>query len=405
MGSDFAANWPSVLILSGVIGFTLWATAATRRNQHLEYFAFRLLLIAVGVWFVSFAVMYAANDPTSALLWARLGTVGICFVPAAVYSFAVAMYWNLHPSFRQRRYRYTMGTAWAVSAVLATMGLVGPESLLSGVRLVDWRWYGLDIWVYYPRMGPAGLLLLTFVLVTILLTLLHFRAGYRLGARMARLRTRRFTIALGIGCFALIDALPSMNILVPPLGFIPVAIGIGIAFSTMRRYPLASTVPPEPWDRVLDGLNEALLYVGEQGAIRSANKAALEMFGLKNETLRDTRLKDLFPDYPLFQDAVSLPAALSAMADKKIVHKPTRDTYRILDLYAAPLYQDRQGPLNIVCLFEDVTARVEAERALQESNHYLTNALRNLEENQQTALESRSASERWATWRVEWCMT
>jgi len=132
---------------------------------------------------------------------------------------------------------------------------------------------------------------------------------------------------------------------------------------------------------------QGVMYHDAEGRVVSANPAALRIFGMTLETIQrigelDFEFGYLREDgspFPM-SERPSLLALRSGEPQRDMVIKvynPQLKRFRWISFTAVPLFRDEEErPSNVYTLFDDITERKEAERALREREERLSLVLR-----------------------------
>ena len=109
-----------------------------------------------------------------------------------------------------------------------------------------------------------------------------------------RSRIRLFTIALGIGCVAVIDFLPAYGIAIYPFGWAALLASTAVAIYTIRKHGLVAMTPALPAAEIISTMRDLLLVSDRDGCIRFANNAACAFLGYSREDIIGRPLEELF---------------------------------------------------------------------------------------------------------------
>lgn len=181
---------------------------------------FALLTFATGVWFFSYTFMYNAEDPQNAFLFARIGYLGIIFIPTFLYGFTVAF---------AKISRYEK---WLQLTVL--IGLFFAVCDLFKLLITDvYKYY----WGYYPKGSPLLLLFIAYFCIVFLVSLLIFYNQYKaksLDSNKAKYLLLAFSLAI-LGC---IDYFGNFGLEIYPAGYIFATSCIAVVFYAILRHRL-----------------------------------------------------------------------------------------------------------------------------------------------------------------------
>src|SRR2546428_1582480 len=234
--------------------------------------------VAAAAWQVTRVFMYLAVDSHTALVWARVGCACVPFVAAAVYQFVA----TILESANHRR--IVSVVAWLLAAQFAVLALT-TGYLISDVRRF---WWG-----FYPTYNIAGRGLYPLFCGSLFVTaLVDIVRAYPSSNRRERSRIRLFTIAMGIGCMAVVDFLPAYGMAIYPFGWAALLASAAVAIYTIRKYGLA-TAPALPATEIISTMRDLLLVSDRDGLIRFANNAACAFLGYSREDIIGRQLEEL----------------------------------------------------------------------------------------------------------------
>lgn len=249
----------AILILGFIVLFS-------REGPRLSR-AFALLSFSLAVWLSGFSLMYASRSAPVALFWARTSYIGIPFIPAAAYMFAVEVL-----GIRERRSLVLQGTV-LTSIVFAA--LIVPSDLL-------FRELSHFAWGFYPRYRLFGALFLAFFVGVLGLSLWELAIhGRRLTVTHQRRRVQAFTLAFAFGYVALFDFLPAFGIELYPFGYLAILAFLALSVRAIRRYRLIDITPSFAADKIIDTMADPLIVLDRDQRIRVINGAGLEVFGYR----------------------------------------------------------------------------------------------------------------------------
>jgi len=235
--------------------------------------------VAAAAWQVARVFMYLAVDSHTALVWARVGCACVPFIAPAVYQFVA----TILESANHRR--IVSVVAWLLAAQFAVLALI-TGYLISDVRRF---WWG-----FYPTYNIAGRVLYPLFCGSLfVVTVVDIVRAYPRSEGTERRRIRLFTIALGIGCVAVIDFLPAYGIAIYPFGWAALLASTAVAIYAIRKHGLAAITPALPATEIISTMRDLLLVSDRDGLIRFANNAACAFLGYSREDIIGLQLKDL----------------------------------------------------------------------------------------------------------------
>jgi diguanylate cyclase (GGDEF)-like protein/PAS domain S-box-containing protein len=306
--------------------------------------------VAAAGWLASFGEMFAAADEAEALRWARLGTLAVAFVPAAVFHFCAA-YVGM-----KRAMGLQIALMWTVSVALAVVAFA-TSILTLGVRHFAWGWY--------PRGSPVNAVwLLVFATMFILSGRLLWSSANH-GDGRERQSARALLAAFLAGAFALSDFLPSVGVDVYPLGFIALLAFVLIAGWAVWRYHLVDLTPAYAAGQILSTMKGAVIVVDLAGRIRVANRAAATMLGHDESTLIGRHMRSVLAP----EEKISTGRIVHSAGTLEQSMRWRAADDRIIDVAVSSSYvrDAESNPVGVVYAASDVTERRRAEQRLRES--------------------------------------
>ncbi len=262
---------PPALTAAAALLLGMWILLRGHRSRPAVLFFVVTALVAA--WLTGFAVLYATAEERAAVGWARLASLPVALLPAAIYQFAAA------ETGVERRRRLPVAAAWLVAAVFAAVA-IGSGAWIGGVRRFRWG--------FYPAYGWMGVPFLVFFFAVLTLALLEFRRD-REKARVEddRQRSRRLLLAFAVGALGSIDFLPAYGVAVYPFGYLPVLAFLALGAATIRRYRLPDplSMAEEKFRALAESASDAIASVNSRGDVTYANRAAGRLFGRGSDDL------------------------------------------------------------------------------------------------------------------------
>ncbi len=267
---------PSAVTTVLVVGLGIGVLLRRPARANTAFFGASMF---IGVWQAMFTGMYVCHAAPVALVWARLAYIGIPFIPAAVYQFAVEML-RIVP-----RRRMPVIAAWVLSAQFSILAL-GTDYLVDGVRLYDWG--------FYPRFdGAASVPFLVFFIGYLIAAVVEFIRAHRKARGVERVRIRLLVIALGLAYFASIDYAANFGIDIYPFGFLFVIASYVVIAQTVRQFGLVPITPSLAANEIINTLGDVLFVCDRDSRIQFANAAVQTLLGYTTDELTGKRLDEL----------------------------------------------------------------------------------------------------------------
>jgi len=182
---------------------------------------FSLFAFSMAVWLFGYVNMYLSKDTYTALRWARIGFLGIIFIPVFAYHFII--------SFLNLKRKIVLPIIYLLAI---------PSLLLSQTNLI---YSGIKehFWGYYPTAGKIYILFLLMfgILFTrgVLLLFVHLKKE----RGVKREQIKYVCLAFGLGTFGIVDYLVKYPIFdIYPFGYICALFFTGLIAFAIVRYRL-----------------------------------------------------------------------------------------------------------------------------------------------------------------------
>ena len=203
------------VILTGIAIFVFLKNRFSRVNS-----IFTLFSLSMALWLFGYSGMYLSSDSYNALRWARIGFIGIIFIPVFAYHFIIVF----------------LGLKRKI--ILPVVYFLAIPSLL--LSQTDYIYSGIKkhLWGYYPTAGNVyvAFLLMFAILFTRGVWLLFIYLRKSNGIK--REQIKYVCLAFGLGTFGIVDYLikyPFINVY--PFGYIcALLFNSLIAFAIVRYH-------------------------------------------------------------------------------------------------------------------------------------------------------------------------
>ena len=257
-----------------VVGTALFILAGViygRQRASRVAVLFCLMILLVAVWFGGFAGMLLAATAWVATLWARVALAGVCLLPAAIYDFTATA---LRLSHSRRRLVHGV---WATAILFALLTLFS-HALVGQLRLHGWGWY--------PVAGVALAPFLVFFFAVLIGQVVEgVTEQRRTEDPKRRRRIARLMLSFIVVYFAAVDFLPMFGLEMPPIGYLPVAAFIAVAWTSIRRHRLPPITAARAAREILDTMADALFVIDAEARIRVVNGAVTTLLGYARHDL------------------------------------------------------------------------------------------------------------------------
>jgi PAS domain S-box-containing protein len=353
---NFQFNPLSLLpLFAGVVALAIAAYAGRLRPRRGAT-ALMLLALATATWALAYALEVAGADLPTKLFWAKVQYLGIATVPLCWLIFALG--YAERDRWITRRNVLLLAILPAITVLLAFTtelhGLIwstfsldptGSSAPLS-VSHGPWFWV---YWIYAQVLVLSGTILL-------IRTLLSAHRPYRWQAGLVLFAA----LLPWIGNFLYVTGLnPVAPLDLTPFAFVLSEAAIALGLSRFRLLSLT----PIAQATVIEGMNDGVFVIDEQGDLVDLNPAAQQLLGLSAAQAIGQPAISLFERWPVlaerYRDAIDLRDEISL---------GTGDDQRNYELRFSPLRNRRGRLTGRVLLVRDITELIQArDQALEAS--------------------------------------
>ena len=310
--------------------------------------------VVVALWVVALGMAILAATPEGPELWLRAAYVVGPFVAPAVFWVGTGL--------AQEAWPRTQRALWAAAGAFALISLAGPW-LVRGLQVAT-REYRID------GLGWLGWLYLIWELGVLTAALVEvFRSRPWAQVREERHGARLVAAAAVVGWLGVIDywtpSDPWRAGLVTPFALITAVVFAGFVEVRYRVFSLVHTLGTRG---VLRAMSDAVLVCDSTGRLRSANRAAEDLFARPESSLLGCSVSEfLHESDPGDSSGGWAPPLDRPVRDRSLVAVRRRQPARVeVSVSTEPL---RAGSriLGSVVVARDIRERLETERAVQAS--------------------------------------
>ena len=336
----------------------VFAGSVIRRRASRVTLAFLALSAAASVWLIAFTCMYSTTDGLHALWWARAAYIGVPFIAAGIYHFAVEML----RIYEQRK--FAVWSAWSLAAFFSAIATT-TDLLVPRVQLY---WWG-----FYPRYRPVtAIAFLAFFFGYLIAALLEFVRAYPASRGIERKRIRMLIIAFAVAYFGCVDYLPKFGLSVYPFGYAPILGFVLIVALMFHRYDLMALTPSLASKEIISTMADALFVCDADGRIQFANRAAETILGYRTSELIGRTIDDLLEDPEGDSSFLNLRLS-SAMSKERTFCAKNGESVEMM-LSIAPVLQHGESA-GAVLIGRDIRERKENERQIRQAVMLLESTL------------------------------
>jgi len=307
-----------------------------------------VLTLSIGVWLFAFSWMYSAIDSQLAMWWAKVGYVGIGFIPPAVIHFCSLIAQDYE------RVRRRVLASWMISAVFIALIITTDIQFASLYR------YGFG---FYPKSRVTGLPFLLYFFGAMIFALRSFVVWY-LGkpkGSAQSVRARMLLIAFAIGYIGAIDFATSFGAQLYPIGYLAIACFIVISMRSLFRYRFMDITPALAARQIFDTMNDALIVLDPDGIVRLVNPATCGLFGLREQELVGKPLSARGLDDSVFVQKLDSIVRNGTVRNHEVDYQPQAGAHHVLNVTASIMRNPSGEPLATVCVVNDITERKRSE--------------------------------------------
>ena len=332
------------------------AIYAFRSRQQFGALTFALLMTAVTIWSLSYALVLLGADLPTKVLWNKAKYLGVSFLPPLWLMFAL---------------RYTERGHLLTRRNIILLLTPGTLALLV-VLTNDWHhlWW-TELWLddtgpflaLDSRHGPAywahAIVGYVYLLTGLVLHMMAFRHASRLYQWQSSLLAIFALVPLAANILTITHLSPLPGDLDP---FAFALSGLLMAYSIFRHRLLDIT--PVARRVVVDNMPDGVIVVDTTGRIVDLNPAALAMGELQSSDAIGNRLSKVFHQPGLVE---GLGAALQEGIQRSIekeVRFTSQQGERVVHVSVSPLTGRRDNVLAHLIVLRDVTQRVRDEEQL-----------------------------------------
>ena len=310
---------------------------------------FFLATIFLDIWLWALAGLMTTTDPGHALVWAKVGYLGVPFIPASLCQAIAA----ISPA-RPRYYRAATITAWLIAGGFALDAVFGSR-FVTGVTHFSWG--------YYPQYGSVSGYFLLFFLLVILVSLaqLIYEWNRAESETAERRRLASLLTAFGIGCIAAVDFLPKFGIGVYPVGYFGIIFCLAIMAYVIWRDRPVSITPALAAPEILETMSDAVLVLDNDGTVRVANAAAAAFLDRPARDLVGRPIRRILEGGPLGEALGALPRG-GKLSQAEFTHQA-----RTVNVAATMMKRHDGAPLAVVIVLRDLTESRKLEQQMQQA--------------------------------------
>jgi signal transduction histidine kinase len=338
----------SLIYLAASLLGLLLGGVAWRRRRLPGASPFALLMLAVCLWSLFYALESIAATPADKILWAKFQYIGVVSQGVLWFTFAY--------KYTRRTYRWPGAFYWLWLPPLAALALVFTNEYhgLAWPSIVP----GLNGLLVYDH-GPAVLGIVTYDYLLAI-------AGVVLLLREAARRPRPFSaqsavlaagalLPVAINLVYLLKLVPVPGLDITPLSFL---VSGFLYIITIFRLQLFDVVPLAR-DRLVENLLDGVVVLDAKGRVADFNPAAKALTGASEVSLSQ-------PWGMLMADWPSL-AAIPVNGNGDILETArSSDGNRVLEVRSAPIFNRRRLSGRLVVI-RDITERQRAQEIIESS--------------------------------------
>ena len=321
-----------------------------RESLKTVYVTWALLWLSIILWVTPTFFFMNAVPEDLALWWSKASFLGIPFISAALYHFAV----TLCKRYSQNRTRVWLG--WAGSAFFSVL-FTQTNLMISGLHHYSWGFF-----TAFSRLSIPFLLFSWFYMGLSVREFAHVWKRTNPATTQHR-RIRTLLFVLGFGLFGNMDYLTGFGVPVYPCGIFAVYPALMIATWTITKYQLIDITPGFAAQSIIDTMNDSLIVLEEDGIIRVVNSAAVVLLGHEARDLLGHNVFEFFP-VETSREIFDPKSAPGMVRHVELLYRRPGGQELTLEISVSIMWEhDRL--IARICILRDVTQERLAARALQ----------------------------------------
>jgi len=344
----------AIAALFGGIMLLIAAVAMRQRDDRLASFIGMLLLLSAAVWLLAHGLELVSAMTPASLFWNRFQYVGVTSVPV-LWSAYILLYAG------QRQ--------WLKPGILLLIG--GISLLAMGLALTN-DYHGL-MWTestrasggsYYlveKTWGPAFWAFIVYAYLLVLVAIARLTLAVFRSHRLYRWQGIALVVAAMLPIAGSILDVANVQLLAGvDLSAFSFAISGPIVAWGVPRLRLGDIVPVAR-DRAVDSMSDAVLILDPTGHVADLNPAAANLLGCSRSGASGRHLIELWPEWDAAQQ-------IWPEGGRNVqITVGSGSSLRYFDMRNTPVRDWQDQLMSEVVVLRDITDRVQAERALSES--------------------------------------
>ncbi|MEK6680996.1 MAG: ATP-binding protein [Nitrospirota bacterium] len=220
MNLYFLPQLISGIIISLIGYFVFFKYKDTKKEEQLALF---LACMSLSVWLFGYSGMYATKDESLGIIWARIGFIGVIFIPITFYHFTVAVL--------KIKSRIPVFALYLMALPFIALGLT------------DYIYKGMNnfFWGFYPKIGILYHSFIIFFCVLFIYSFILFLINFRKVKKHDLFKYNQAKYLMLAYLFAnigIVDFLPKYNIGIYPFGYIAAVCWISLLAYAIVKYRL-----------------------------------------------------------------------------------------------------------------------------------------------------------------------
>lgn len=333
---------------------------------------FFVLCISLSIWALAFVFIITAPDSTVALSWLRVSFLGVFSFYAISLHFIIILTGN--EKWLKKWWGYLV--LYAPAAFFIFMG----RSSVGGITADDFVRTNVG-WVNLPPIGRGWFL--AYVLYYLCYIISAFLLVHRWGADsnnpkeqgQAKIISITILITLFLGSFSDIF-LPLLGIVFPHMAVMFISVWIYGIWYAITKYQLMVLTPEVAAEDILKTMTDIVLLVENDGRIKTANQAMLNL-GYEKEEVIGQKVERFIKG----KDVNPLP--LEKLMDEKLMQSVevvinSKNKGHLHVLFSGSVLKNHKGEhIGAVFVFHDITQRKQAEKELELQKKYFEALFKN----------------------------
>ena len=362
----------TILFICFILYLFLGIYSYTRDKKSKINIIFLILCICTSLWAIGYAFMLISPNIKTANIWRIVCSFGWCFFSAIWLSFIFSFKNTTQKNFSS----IIQLLAYILSIIFFISNLLYEPSKIVGIQTYGFvdnvttdNFVNTIFNIYMPASNILGLLII------------YLQGKDSQKNRVKAQMKTIFITSLVSFCLVFISdmLLPTLGIVVFPLGIISMLIGTSGMWYAINKYKMMSLSYELVSEYIFESINEPIFILGEDFLVKNCNEASLNITGYYNKDLEQNSLYKIinFRNFN-FNNIIQTGNVVNIEVD---LYKKNKESL-VCELSVTVIYDEYKDIIGILTLLHDVSEKKRISEIqkqytfkLQESNVKLKNEI------------------------------